>query len=46
LVAEVETHLGKPVVTSNQAILWNALRLGRIAARPRDGARLFALGVH
>lgn len=42
-VAAVEARLGKPVVTSNQAILWNALRLGGIAARPRDGARLFAV---
>ena len=42
-VAVLERRLGKPVVTSNQAILWNALRLGRIAARPDDGARLFAV---
>ena len=40
--AGVEAHIAKPVVTSNQAILWNALRLGGIARRPAAATRLFA----
>lgn len=28
IVAELESRLGKPVVTSNQAMFWHALRLG------------------
>lgn len=43
-VHALETRIGKPVVTSNQAVLWALLRLvGSTAAVPRGG-RLFALG--
>lgn len=37
----VERRLGKPVVTSNLAILWNALRLGGIKGRLLAPCRIF-----
>lgn len=39
-VPEVEAKLGKPVVTSNQAMLWDALRLGGWRGRLQGGGRL------
>ena len=39
----LEQELGKPVVTSNLAILWHALAIGGIAARPSHAGRLFAI---
>ncbi|MEX2650253.1 MAG: aspartate/glutamate racemase family protein [Alphaproteobacteria bacterium] len=42
IVAAVEARIGKPVVTSNQAILWNALRLGVVAARLSIAPRLLS----
>lgn len=44
IVAPLERELGKPVVTSNLAILWHAMRLGGIAARPAGAGRLFDAG--
>jgi len=38
----LEEELGKPVVTSNLAILWHALEIGSISVRPRNAGRLFA----
>ncbi len=41
LVEDLEAELGKPVTSSNHAMAWQALRLGRIA-EPLDGrGRLF-----
>jgi arylmalonate decarboxylase len=41
IVADLERELGKPVLSSNLSILWQALTLGGIAGRPRDCGRLF-----
>lgn len=41
IVAPLERELGKPVVTSNLAILWQALKLGGIAAIPAGAGSLF-----
>jgi maleate isomerase len=41
IVASLERELGKPVVTSNLAILWQAMRLGGIAAKPAGAGSLF-----
>jgi len=43
IVEELEQELGKPVVTSNLAILWHALRIGGIEARPSHRGRLFSV---
>ncbi|MFO1056921.1 MAG: aspartate/glutamate racemase family protein [Dongiaceae bacterium] len=37
----VEARLGKPVITSNLAVLWNAFRLGGIASLPTADYSLF-----
>jgi maleate isomerase len=42
IVPMLEEELGKPVVTSNLAILWHALEIGSISERPRHAGRLFA----
>ena len=39
----LEEHLGKPVVTSNLAILWQACWIGGIAAPHRAKGRLFSM---
>ncbi|MDX6330283.1 MAG: maleate isomerase, partial [Streptomycetaceae bacterium] len=31
IIEELEAELGKPVVTSNQAMVWHALRTGGVA---------------
>lgn len=36
IIAELEARLGRPVVTANQASLWNALRLAGVTAK-REG---------
>lgn len=41
IIDELEVKLGKPVVTSNQAMMWDCLRLAGIADRRRDCGRLF-----
>lgn len=41
VVPRVERRIGKPVVTSNVAILWNAMRLGGITSPPVLSCRLF-----
>jgi maleate isomerase len=38
---QVEARLGKPVITSNLAVLWNALRLGGIPSLPTARLSLF-----
>ncbi len=43
IVAELEARLGKPVVTSNQAMLWHALRLGGYGEAVHGLGRLFEL---
>lgn len=43
VVAELEARLGKPVVTSNQAMLWHALRLGGYGEAVPGFGRLFEL---
>jgi maleate isomerase len=43
IVPMLERELGKPVVTSNLAILWHALEIGGIAVRPSHMGRLFAI---
>jgi len=44
IIAELETRLDRPVVTSNQAVLWDALvRIGHEDVRGCPG-RLFATG--
>lgn len=40
-VAPLEERLGKPVVTSNQAVLWALLRLCSNTAVPKGGSHLF-----
>ena len=43
VIDRIEQHLGKPVVTSNQALAWHALRLAGYA-EPRKGlGRLMTL---
>jgi maleate isomerase len=41
VVAAAEKLLGKPVVTSNQAVAWQALRLAGIADQPQGRGMLF-----
>lgn len=45
VIAELEAHLGKPVVTSNQLMLWHALRLGGCAETLPGLGRLFELAL-
>ncbi|HEX6209604.1 MAG TPA: hypothetical protein VF136_02430 [Methylomirabilota bacterium] len=42
IVARLEQHLGKPVVTSQAAMLWHALRLLRVGESPRGYGRLLS----
>jgi maleate isomerase len=45
IIEAAEAHLGKPVITSNQALAWHMLRLaGNDAALP-GGGRLFTLSL-
>lgn len=41
IAAPLEREFGKPVITSNLAILWHALELGGIGPRPQPCGRLF-----
>ncbi len=41
IAADLERELGKPVVTSNLAILWHAMRIGGIGGRVENAGRLF-----
>jgi maleate isomerase len=43
IVAAAERRLGKPVVTSNQALAWHSLRLAGVNDRLEDRGRLFEL---
>lgn len=42
-VAEIESRIGRPVVTSNQASIWAMLRHAGLDGPKTDGGRLFAL---
>jgi maleate isomerase len=42
IVEMLEQELGKPVVTSNIAILWHALKIGGIPVKPPHRGRLFS----
>jgi maleate isomerase len=41
LASPLERVLNKPVVTSNIAILWHAMKIGNISARPNGRSRVF-----
>ena len=43
LVDDLETVLGIPVVTSQQAVLWSALRHCRVGAKPEKLGKLFQI---
>jgi maleate cis-trans isomerase len=43
IAAALEEELGKPVVTSNLAILWHGMRLAEIEHRGVPGGRLFSI---
>jgi maleate isomerase len=43
LIGELETALGRPVVTSTQALWWESLQLAGRPARMDDAGRLFTL---
>ena len=43
IIAELETTLGRPVVTANQAGLWRCLRLTGVTAAPQGYGALFGL---
>jgi maleate isomerase len=45
-VAELEARLGKPVVTSNQAMFWHALRLAGVADAVPGRGTLLQLGLN
>ena len=42
MIDDLEARLERPIVTSNQAVIWEALRLIDWRAPPRDLGRLFA----
>jgi len=44
VLPKLEEELGKPVVTSNQATLWSALRAAGLKDRLEAGGRLFEVG--
>lgn len=41
IITELEVRLGKPVITSNQAMMWDCLRLAGVTDRRTDCGRLF-----
>lgn len=41
LIASVEVRLGKPVISSNQALAWHLMRLAGMADRPQAFGQLF-----
>ncbi|CAM5761178.1 Maleate isomerase [Labrys miyagiensis] len=41
IITDLELRLGKPVVTSNQAMMWDCLRLADITDRRTDCGKLF-----
>jgi len=43
IIAEAEVRLGKPVVSSNQALAWHLMRLAEHSAAPEGMGRLFSL---
>ena len=45
VINRLEDRLGKPVITSNQAMIWMALRLAGCDYQAPMGGRLFTLGL-
>jgi maleate isomerase len=43
LIPELEARIGKPVISSNFAMAWHALRLAGVEDREPHLGRLFAL---
>ncbi|MGR3984816.1 MAG: aspartate/glutamate racemase family protein [Gammaproteobacteria bacterium] len=43
VIEEIETEIGKPVITSNQAMIWHALQLLRRPLAPAGFGKLFAM---
>jgi maleate isomerase len=43
VILRLEDRLGKPVITSNQALIWMALRLAGCDYVAPEGGRLFTL---
>lgn len=41
IITELEARIGRPVVTSNQAMMWHCLRLAGVDDRPEDLGVLF-----
>ncbi|MFK7874439.1 MAG: Asp/Glu racemase [Paracoccaceae bacterium] len=41
IIAHAEAHLGKPVVSSNQALAWHLARLAHLTHSPTNSGRLF-----
>lgn len=44
IIAEAEAQLGKPVISSNQALAWHLLRLSGLATAPEGMGQLFSSG--
>jgi len=45
VIAEAEAELGKPVISSNQALAWHMMRLAGLADTPAKAGRLFGAGL-
>ena len=45
IINRLEDRLGKPVITSNQAMIWMALRLAGCDHQAPQGGKLFTLGL-
>ena len=41
IIGDAETRLGKPVISSNQALAWHMMRLACISYRPLNAGGLF-----
>ncbi len=46
ILAEAEAHLGKPVLSSNQALAWHLMRLAGVQDCPENAGRLFQHQLH
>ena len=42
IIPQAEAALGKPVISSNQALAWHMMRLAGLANGPINAGRLFA----
>lgn len=45
VVGELETALGRPVLTANQASFWNALQIAGVIHRVKEYGRIFDTGI-